>query len=152
MRHLPLLIMLLTPSLAIHALETQQAPPEQLHKLGSQLAAQAGNSQWQQLWQRTRAAGHLQATSGHAYFTVPHPLLPGLARQTLARADQVEALGNTLARYRRSFPDSVIGQLDGRPLNSLCLVIDWRTLPQSNASEPHAYLGSATLLKSYPCE
>jgi hypothetical protein len=152
MRKFALLIMLLPPSIAIHALDTRQASPEQLLTLGSQLAAHAGSSQWQQLWQRTRAAGHLQATPGHAYFTAPHLLLPELARQTLARADQVEAVNGTLARYRRTFSGKVIGVLDGQPLNSLCLIIDWRTLPQGQASKADAYLGGASLLNSYPCK
>lgn len=152
MRNVALFIMLLTPSLATHALDTRQAPPEQLLELGSQLADHAGSSQWQQLWQRTRAAGHLSATPGHAYFTPPHTLLPELARQTLAQADQVEAVDSTLARYKRTFPDSVIGMLDDQPLNSLCLIIDWRTLPQEQATQALAYLGGASLLKSYPCK
>lgn len=152
MRNFALLVMLLTPSVAIHALDTRQAPPKQLLMLGSQLATHAGSSQWQQLWQRTRAAGHLQATSGHAYFTVPHTQLPELARQTLAGADQVEALNSTLARYRRTFPDRVIGMLDDQSLNSLCLIIDWRTLAQQLAKETHAHLAGASLLKSYPCK
>ncbi|MFJ4064503.1 hypothetical protein ACIPW4_04300 [Pseudomonas sp. NPDC089996] len=152
MRTFALLIMLLTPSLATHALDTRQATPEQLLDLGSLLAANAGSSQWQQLWQRTRAAGHLQATPGHAYFTVPHPQLPELARQTLARADQVETLNGTQARYRRNFPDKVIGMFDDQPLHSLCLIIDWRTLPQKQANKPHAYLKSTGLYNSYPCK
>ncbi|MGJ7548928.1 hypothetical protein [Pseudomonas alloputida] len=152
MRNFALFIMLLTPSLPTHALDTGQAAPEQLLKLGSQLAAHAGSSQWQQLWQRTRAAGHLQVTPGQAYFTIPHPLLPELARQTLAQADQVETVKRTLVRYRRTFPDRVIGLLDGQPLNSLCLIIDWRTLPEEQADKAQAYLGSASLLNSYPCK
>jgi hypothetical protein len=151
MRKLALVIMLLTPSLPTHALDTRQVPPEQLLKLGSQLAAHAGSSQWQQLWQRTRAAGHLQAASGRAYFTVAHPLLPDLARQTLARADQVETVSNTRARYRRTFPERVIGMLDGQPLNSLCLIVDWRTLPQEQAGKAQAYFAGVSLLNSYPC-
>ncbi|MEN5302955.1 hypothetical protein [Pseudomonas sp. TWI628] len=152
MRRFALFIILFAPSLPIQALDTRQAPPEQLLELGGQLAAHAGSSQWQQLWQRTRAAGHLHARPGHAYFTVPHPLLPELARQALAQADQVEPLGNTVARYRRTFPDRVIGMLDNQPLNSLCLVIDWRTLPQVQPTKAHAYLAGASLLNSYPCE
>lgn len=152
MRRFALFIILLAPSLPIQALDTGQAPPEQLLKLGNQLAAHAGNSQWQQLWQRTRAAGHLQARPGHPYFTIAHPLLPGLARQALAQADQVEPQGKTVARYRRTFPDRVIGMLDDQPLNSLCLDIDWRTLPREQSGNAHAYLSGASLLNSYPCE
>jgi hypothetical protein len=152
MRNFALFIMLLTPALATHALDTRQTPPEQLLQLGSQLAGQAGSSQWQQLWQRTRDAGHFKAASSHAYFTITHPLLPELARQTLARADQVETVNSTLARYRRTFPDRVIGMLDEQPLYSLCLIIDWRSLPQAQASKAHANLSGASLLNSYPCK
>ncbi|PVZ42210.1 hypothetical protein [Pseudomonas sp. CC120222-01a] len=152
MRRFALFFILFAPSLPIQALDTRQTAPERLLELGGQLAAHAGNSQWQQLWQRTRAAGHLQARPGHAYFTIPHPLLKELARQALAQADQVEPLGNTAARYRRIFPDRVIGMLDNQPLSSLCLVIDWRTLPQVQPSNAHAYLAGASLLSSYPCE
>lgn len=152
MRRFALFIMLLAPSLPIQALDTGQAPPEQLLTLGDQLAAHAGSSQWQQLWQRSRAAGHLQARPGHPYFTIPQPLLPALARQALAQADQVEPLGKTVARYRRTFPDRVIGMLDDQPLNSLCLDIDWRTLPHGHSDNAHAYLAGASLLNSYPCE
>ncbi|MFJ4441128.1 hypothetical protein ACIPZ8_03435 [Pseudomonas sp. NPDC089422] len=152
MRTFALFVMLFTPSLPILALDTRQTAPERLLELGAQLAAHAGNSQWQQLWQRTRAAGHLQARPGHAYFTVPQPLLPELARQVLAQADQVEPQGNTLARYRRTFPDKVIGVLDKQSLNSLCLLIDWRSLPQEQSDKAHAYLAGASFLNSYPCE
>ncbi|WP_060507424.1 hypothetical protein [Pseudomonas sp. NBRC 111124] len=152
MRRFALFIILLTPSLTTHALDTRQTPPEQLLELGGQLAAHAGSSQWQQLWQRTRAAGHLKAKPGHPYFTIPQPQLPDLARQTLAHADHVEALDITLARYRRTFPDRVIGMLDDQPLNSICLVIDWRTLPEAHAKKSVAYLKGTSLLNSYPCQ
>ena len=152
MRKFALLILLLSPALTTHALDPRQTPPEQLLKLGGQLAAHAGSSQWQQLWQRTRAAGHLQAKPGHPYFTIPQPQLPDLARQTLAHADRVEALNITLARYRRAFPDRVIGMFNDQPLNSICLVIDWRTLPQEQANTSYAYLKAASFLNSYPCK
>ncbi|HEN8799380.1 hypothetical protein HP546_21200 [Pseudomonas sp. CM25] len=149
----PLLLasLFLTP-LSLHALDTRQIPSEQLFQLGRELAAHAGASQWQQMWQRVRQAGYLQADGSPAHFSVPLALLPDLARQTLAQADQVQAVQQTQALYRRSFADRVIGQRQGAPLHALCLLVDWRTLPQGMADSPRAYLNSASLLSSYPCD
>jgi len=146
-----LFTLLLLPALPTHALDTEQATPEQLLQLGNQLAASAGPSQWQQLWQRTRTAGYLQAQAQRPHFTLEQLRLPALAEQALAQADQVEALGNSVARYRRQFPGQVIGMLDQHTLDALCLEVDWRTLPQGMVDHPQAYLGSARLLSSYPC-
>ncbi|MBV4491355.1 hypothetical protein [Pseudomonas oryzicola] len=137
---------------SLHALDTRQASPEQLLELGRDLAAQAGASQWQQLWQRVRQAGYLQANSASLHFSVAPALLPELARQTLARADRVQAQQQTQALYRRNFADQVIGQRDGQPLHALCLLVDWRALPQSMLHTPEAYLRGASLLSSYPCD
>lgn len=141
----------LTP-FSLHALDTRQVPAEQLLELGRELAAHAGASQWQQLWQRVRQAGYLQANGGPLHFSAPPAQLPELARQTLARADQVQALHQTQALYRRSFADQIIGRRDGQPLHALCLLVDWRTLPQGMRDTPQAYLRSASLLNSYPCD
>lgn len=143
--------LLLTP-LSLQALDTRQTPTEQLLELGRELAASAGASQWQQLWQRVRQAGYLQANGTSVHFTVPPAQLPELARQTLARADQVQAQRQTQALYRRNFADQVIGHRDGQPLHALCLLVDWRTLPQGMRNTPQAYLPSASLLSSYPCD
>lgn len=79
--------LLLTP-FSLHALDTRQTSAEQLLELGRELAAQAGASQWQQLWQRVRQAGYLQAKGASVHFTAPQAQLPELARQTLAQADR----------------------------------------------------------------
>jgi len=135
-----------------HALDTQQMRAEHLLELGRELAAHAGASQWQQLWQRVRQAGYLQADGAPVNFTVPMARLPDLARQTLAQADQVQALRQSQALYRRSFAGQVIGQRNGRPLHNLCLLVDWRTLPQGMRTTPQAYLHSASLVSSFPCD
>jgi len=96
--------------LPLYALDTRQAPTEQLLKLGNELGASAGSSQWQQLWYSVREAGYLQAHATQVHFTVPATLLPELARQTLAQADQVHAVKQTRALYRRDFPDRIIGK------------------------------------------
>lgn len=144
-------ILLILQSIPSHALDTRPLTPEQLITLGGALAAHAGSSQWQQLWQRTRAAGHLQPKPGRAHFTLSQAQLPQLARQTLAQADHAEARDKTFALYRRAFPGQAVGLLDGQPLSALCIVIDWRSLPQNMADSPHAYLSSASLVHSYPC-
>ncbi|MFJ4384804.1 hypothetical protein ACIP02_10690 [Pseudomonas sp. NPDC089408] len=143
--------LILSPFTA-HALDTQQTPAEHLLELGGELAAHAGSSQWQQLWQRVRQAGYLQASGAPVSFTVSAARLPDLAKQTLAQADQVDALRQTQALYRRSFAGQVIGQRNGQPLHTLCLLVDWRTLPQGMRTTPQAYLHSASLLSSYPCD
>lgn len=142
--------LILTP-LTLHALDTREVTAAQLLELGRDLERHAGASQWQQLWQRVRQAGFLQANSAPVHFTAPMSQLPELARQTLAQADQVQALHQTQALYRRSFSGTVIGHRDGQPLHALCLLVDWRTLPQSMLDAPQAYLRSASLLSSYPC-
>ncbi|MNN99320.1 hypothetical protein D3C81_2189260 [compost metagenome] len=63
----------------------------------------------------------------------------------------MQALHQTQALYRRSFSGTVIGQRNGQPLHALCLLVDWRTLPQGMLDAPQAYLRSASLLSSYPC-
>lgn len=83
---------------------------------------------------------------------MPAARLPDLARQTLAQADQVHAQRQTQALYRRHFAGQVIGQRNSQPLHALCLLVDWRTLPQDMRATPQAYLSSASLLNSYPCE
>lgn len=143
--------LLLTP-LSLHALDTQQTPAEHLLELGRELATNAGASQWQQLWQRVRQAGYLQPDAAPVYFSVPTTRLPDLARLTLAQADQAQPLRQTQVLYRRHFADQVIGQRNGQPLHALCLLVDWRTLPTGMRATPQAYLGSASLLTSYPCD
>ncbi|MGE8059459.1 hypothetical protein [Pseudomonas sp. NPDC089547] len=143
--------LLFTP-LPLFALDTRQVPPAQLLELGRDLASHAGTSQWQQLWQRARQAGYLQANGTPLHFSVPMAQLPDLARQTLAQADNVQALQQSQALYRRSFSGTVIGQRGGQPLHTLCLLVDWRTLPQNMVGAPRAYLQSASLLSTYPCD
>lgn len=141
----------LTP-FSLHALDTRQVPTEQLLELGRELATHAGASQWQQLWQRVRQAGYLQAKGAPMHFSVPSAQLSELARQTLARADQARPQQQTQALYRRSFAGLVIGHRDGQPLHALCLLVDWRTLPHGMRDTPQAYLRSASLLSGYPCD
>ena len=52
--------LILTP-FSLHALDTREVTTAQLRELGRDLERHAGASQWQQLWQRVRQAGYLQA-------------------------------------------------------------------------------------------
>ena len=142
--------LILTP-LTLHALDTREVTAAQLLELGRDLERDAGASQWQQLWQRVRQAVYLQAPGAPLHFSAPMAQLPDLVRQTLAQADQVQALHQTQALYRRSFSGTVIGQRGGQPLHALCLLVDWRALPQGMLDAPQAYLRSASLVTSYPC-
>ncbi|BBH46370.1 hypothetical protein [Pseudomonas sp. KU43P] len=145
------LFILPLPTLPAHALDTHQVSPEQLLDLGKLLAAHAGTHPWQQMWQRIRAEGYLRAQEQQPHFTVEQARLPELARQGLDQAEHVEALNSTVARYRRHFPDLVIGIQAKQALNAPCLEVDWRTLLQGMADHAAPYLGSARLLNSYPC-
>ena len=143
---------LLLTALPGHALETKHIPLDQLHALGRELAERAGSSQWQQLWQRVRQSGQLERRSPVLHFDVVSSRLPDLARRTLADADEVIPQKRTQARYRKDFRPVVIGRQGARSLTALCIVVDWRSLPDGAAQHRRAYLGTASLLNAYPCE
>ena len=138
----------LSASLDSHALNTEQHAESTLLALGTSLAQSASSSQWQQLWQRTRAAGHL--TPGNvAHFTLSHPHVAEHVRDTLDHADTVTPEHGTRARYRRDFQPQVVGIDSGVALTAVCLWVDWRTLPENLASAAH--MGQVSLLLSKPC-
>ncbi|PWB31850.1 hypothetical protein DCO48_15490 [Pseudomonas sp. SDI] len=137
-------------SLDSHALSTAQLPPETLHSLGQTLAQTAGSSQWQQLWQRSRAAGYLDPRS-ELHFTLAQAQLPALAKATLASAQQVSAEGVSLARYRRDFHPTEIGLHGQTRLSALCLWVDWRTVPTPLPIDTRPHLRQVSLLRAQPC-
>lgn len=147
-----LMLLIVCAALPCHALETEALSASQLRALGKRLAAEAGASQWQQLWQNTRREGRFAKQPERSYFSLPQAQLPGLAQQTLAQAHQVEAFGKTRARYRHDFTPLVIGREGTREISALCLEVDWRTLPALQLDTPNAYLGLVGLLRSYPCD
>lgn len=138
----------LSASLDSHALNTENQSESTLRTLGTTLAGSAGSSQWQQLWQRTRDAGHL-APGTAAYFTLPHPQIAERVKETLSHADTVTPERTTRARYRRDFQPQVVGMNNGVSLSAVCLWVDWRTLPQTSANAVH--MGQVSLLLSKPC-
>ena len=147
-------IRLLFASLALfvtldsHALNTENQSESTLRTLGATLASSAGNSQWQQLWQRTRDAGHL--TPGDApHFTLSHPQIAEHVRATLSHPDTVTPQGATQAQYRRDFKPQALGLDNGTTLSAVCLWVDWRTLAQNQSSGAH--MGQVSLLLSKPC-
>ena len=151
MRTLLLSLLLLGP-LDAHALATESQPRAVLLELAAQLAQGAGSSQWQQLWQRTRQAGHLHASPQTLHFDVPQVQIPQLVASTLAGADEALALKQTQVRYRRDFHPRIIGKAGAQELTALCIWVDWRSLPDQGISRPAAYLGQVSLLLARPCE
>ncbi|MHC6225935.1 hypothetical protein ACYU03_14350 [Pseudomonas sp. X10] len=147
-----LIALFLCGPLASHALDTESVAPEHLLALGSKLATHAGSSQWQQLWQNTRRAGHFSEQPLQPYFSLPSTQLPALARSALTNAHSVQPFARTRARYRHDFEPQLIGIHGERELNALCLEVDWRTLPPRMIDAPTAYLGQVSLLRSYPCD
>lgn len=137
-------------SAGAHALTTDNLPDTTLRALGARLAEQAGSSQWQQLWQRTRDAGHLGAGKV-AHFTLDQPRIAGLVAATLADADTVIAEKSTRARYRRDFRPLVVGTYNGSPLTAVCLWVDWRSAPSGMLPAHVASMGQVSLLLSKPC-
>ncbi|TDF86370.1 hypothetical protein [Pseudomonas sp. H9] len=137
--------------LEAYALPTTDLSPEQRHALGKQLAEQAGASQWQQLWQRSRQAGHLQEHPTTAYFSLPSAELIKAAALTLSQPADTQALKQTQVLYRRDFSPHIVGKQAQENLSALCIWVDWRTLPENALSRPSAYLGQISLLLARPC-
>mgnify|MGYP002129593966 CR=1 FL=1 len=94
-----------------HALQTDTLPAARLAELSSELASTAGSSQWQQLWKRTRDAGHFQSSGEQARFILPMTVIPELVRDTLAKADSATPQKSTLVLYRRDFAPRVSSAL-----------------------------------------
>lgn len=147
-----LTLMLCLAATPLHAFNTTEIPCARLLDLGHMLSQKAGSSQWQQLWQRVRKAGYLNPGNTSLRFEVPSAVLPALAQQTLARADQVRPVYETQAIYRRTFDDRIIGSRNGQPLHALCVQVDWRSVPSGLSSLQDAHMGSASLLSVYPCD
>lgn len=147
-----LTLMLCLAATPLHAFNTTEVPCARLLELGDTLSQNAGSSQWQQLWQRVRKAGYLSPGNTSLQFEVPSAVLPALAQQTLARADQVRPVYETQAIYRRTFDDRIIGSRNGQALHALCVQVDWRSVPSGLRSLQEAHVGSASLLSAYPCD
>ncbi|MNE86610.1 hypothetical protein D3C80_1837280 [compost metagenome] len=115
------------------------------------MANAAGASQWQQLWHRSRLAGHFDSQPTTAYFTLPQTLLPNAASLTLSDPSETSAINRTQVLYRREFRSQSIGNQAERTLNALCVLVDWRTLPEHALARPAPYLGQVSLLLARPC-
>ncbi|MEE1924818.1 hypothetical protein V0R50_24145 [Pseudomonas sp. 148P] len=140
----------LSASLGAHALDTNNLTETELLALATSLAQNAGSSQWQQLWQRTRSAGHL-APGKVPYFTIPQQQIAELALVTLESADGASAGKGTRALYRRDFQPLVVGNDNGTPLSAVCLSVDWRTVPDNLSGSAVPWMGQISLLLSQPC-
>lgn len=144
--------LLLLGTFKAHALPTESQPRNVLLELGSQLAGSAGSSQWQQLWQRTRQAGHLDSGARGVHFDVPQAQIPALVAATLATADEALALKQTQVLYRRDFHPRVIGKVAAQEVTAVCVWVDWRSFSEHGVSRPASYLGQVSLLLARPCE
>lgn len=134
------------------ALQTIDLDPSHLKTLGTSLANSAGNSQWQQLWQRSRQAGHLGSPETREAFTIPMQEIPSLVKATLASAERVQGLKKTQALYRRDFAPQVVGARGGTPLTAVCLWVDWRSFPDNALPRQTALMAQVSLLVTHPCD
>ncbi len=134
------------------ALQTVDLDPSHLKQLGTGLANSAGNSQWQQLWQRSRQAGHLGSPETQEAFTVTMRDIPPLVRATLTSADSAQGLKKTQALYRRDFAPQVVGARGDTPLTAVCLWVDWRSFPDNALPRQTALMAQVNLLITHPCD
>lgn len=135
-----------------HAMSTENLSEASLKAYGQSLAAAAGSSQWQQLWQRTRAAGYFNQDGAQARFTLPMKLIPGLVSSTLHDAHSVQPDKGTQALYRRDFAPRVVGTEGPQALTAICLNVDWRSLPEHTPATDSGQMGSVSLLLVQPCQ
>lgn len=135
---------------AAHALETTHLPPATLKTYAATLSTAAGNSQWQQLWKRSRDLGAFTHQGEQPRFTITQDKLPDMARSTLINASSVTPQNTTQALYRYEF-SKPIGQAKGISLKAMCLLVDWRSLPSGTQPDDTRHMGNASLLQTYPC-
>lgn len=144
--------LLLLASGISHAMNTENLSEKTLKAYGHSLATAAGSNQWQQLWQRTRAAGHFQPEGTQARFTLSMQQIPGLVSDTLSDAHGVRADKGTQALYRHDFTPRVVGIEGTQNLTAICLRVDWRSLPEQTPTSDGAQMGSVSLLLVKPCQ
>lgn len=138
--------------LEAQALQTAPLSTEQHQILGKQLLEHAGSSQWQQLWQRSRQAGHLDTQTNIPYFSLDSAQLIKAVELTLSQPEQTFALKDTQVLYRRDFLPQAVGKQADNSFSAVCIWVDWRTLPEHALSQPTAYLGQISLLLARPCQ
>ncbi|WP_166367282.1 hypothetical protein [Pseudomonas akapageensis] len=147
-----LLSLVMLFSLTAHALQTEDLSDATLLKLAATLDKVAGSSQWQQLWSRSRHAGHLAAHPTLPHFTTPMAEIPALVSTTLNQAQSISPLKQTQALYRRDFSPMVVGQQGPQALTAVCVWIDWRTLPEKPRLDERASMQQVSLLLTRPCQ
>ncbi|MFQ6574314.1 hypothetical protein [Pseudomonas sp. UM16] len=138
--------------LEAQALPTAELSAAQQSALGKQLSEQAGASQWQQLWQRSRDAGHLDEQAHSAYFSLAPAQLIEAVKLTLSQPQQTSALKQTQVLYRRDFLPQTVGKQADNLFSGICVWVDWRTLPAHAVNRPGPYLGQISLLLARPCQ
>lgn len=151
----PLLALALATTLAspASAITLDAFTDTDLRHYSATLADQAGSSQWQLLWQNTRAAGHFKPIGTQPRFTLPMRDIPPLVQQTLAEPDRIDRLGATRTRLRRNISPRIAGEINGTPLNAICLTVDWRGASEPAKGKPAdvASLRFVSLVTAEPC-
>lgn len=151
----PLLALALAATLAapVCAITLDTLTDTDLRRYSASLAEHAGSSQWQLLWQNSRAAGHFKATGRQPRFTLPMRDIPALVQQTLTEPDRIDRLGATRTRLRRNISPRIAGEMNGTPLNAICLTVDWRGASEPASGQPAdaAALRFVSLIAAEPC-
>ncbi|WP_225774448.1 hypothetical protein [Pseudomonas sp. Marseille-Q5115] len=151
----PLVALALTATLAgpAGAITLGTLTDADLRRYSAALADHAGSSQWQLLWQNSRAAGHFKPTGAQPRFTLPMRDIPALVQQTLAEPDRIDRLGTTRTRLRRNISPRIAGEMNGTPLNAICLTVDWRGASEPASGKPTdpATLRFVSLIVTEPC-
>lgn len=135
---------------AAQALDTREVPKATLQAYGNTLNTVATKIQWQELWKNSRAQGAFQSTGNQPRFTVQQSVLPDLVYRTLSSATEVTPRDTTRALYRYDFAQPV-GIKDQQVLTAVCLLVDWRSLPQNSAVDDTTRMGNIRLLETQPC-
>lgn len=135
---------------AAQALETTSTPPATLKAYAATLEQAAAGNQWQQMWKRSRDNGAFALQGEHPRFTISQDKLPDMSHTTLGSATSVWAKNTTQALYRYEFT-APIGSIANLPVNALCLLVDWRTLPAGTRPDDAGAMASVSLLLALPC-
>ena len=134
-----------------HALDTHAVSEDQLRRYSTALSQSAGSSQWQQLWANTRRAGHFSADGEQTRFTLAMHDLPDKVRQTLSSPDGIIPIKHSQTWIRRDFTPSQTGLKGGVRYSALCVLVDWKSVPQGTRISDHANISLASLSLTEPC-
>ena len=134
-----------------YAFETATRTQTELRAFTQILSETAGNSSWQQLWRNTRQARHFDPAGPQAFFTLRMLDIPDAVKATLQAPDQITPTAGTQTWVRRAFAPTQVGRHGSASLSALCVLVDWRAVPEGTSSLDEAAIGLASLLLTRPC-